>query len=419
MSRTALRTALALLILATPCTWGASTDLEAPPSSSTSSALTGLHLSANDAKVLFGPNQECVLEFKPGPPPYLQSSCAINAAPPFPASPPPPPTPVSPSPSPPPARPLPFVTAYTAVVTTIAGDGTEQELDGIGTSARFTHMGSIWMTTSPDGQMAYVSSESTHKIRQVNLTSGEVSTLVGSSNQHLDGVGSSARLRNPKGLDVTPDGSALIFCDNDRIRKLEFVTMAVTSFSSATSLSDCWGLKVTPDGTRAIVTRRRNSGRQVWSVDITQSSGPKTLLKGNPPFSDPFGLAVTPDGSTILVCNTNGMLYRLSLADSSVDEGTYIGWSNEYGGFDIAVTADGARALITDGSGGKLHGVYSVDLQTNIVTKMIGDTSSGFADGTGSEARFSSPAGISLLPDGRSFVVMDTVNKRLRLVHEP
>lgn len=47
----------------------------------------GLHLSDNDAKIMWGANGECKLEFKPGPPPWIDSTCPINAPPPAPSPP--------------------------------------------------------------------------------------------------------------------------------------------------------------------------------------------------------------------------------------------------------------------------------------------------------------------------------------------
>ena len=79
---------------------GASSPSPPPP-------LTGLHLSAPDAKVHLGTNMECTLEFKPGPPPYLESNCPIDAPPPHPSSPPPPASPPPPPPPPPSSPPLP------------------------------------------------------------------------------------------------------------------------------------------------------------------------------------------------------------------------------------------------------------------------------------------------------------------------
>jgi len=49
---------------------------------------TGLALTDANAKIAFGPNAECVFEYKAGSPPYLESSCPVVSPPPPPPSPP-------------------------------------------------------------------------------------------------------------------------------------------------------------------------------------------------------------------------------------------------------------------------------------------------------------------------------------------
>ena len=55
----------------------------------------GLHLSGESAELKFGLNRECTIEYRPGPPPYLELGCPIQA--PL-QSPSPPPSPPPPSP---------------------------------------------------------------------------------------------------------------------------------------------------------------------------------------------------------------------------------------------------------------------------------------------------------------------------------
>ena len=61
----------------------------------------GLHLSDDDAQILLGPNKECTIEYKPGPPPRLESTCPIEWPPPSP-QPSVPPAPLAPPPAVPP-----------------------------------------------------------------------------------------------------------------------------------------------------------------------------------------------------------------------------------------------------------------------------------------------------------------------------
>jgi hypothetical protein len=70
----------------------------------------GLHLSGESAELKFGLNRECTIEYRPGPPPYLELGCPIQAPPQPPSLPPsplPPPSPPPPSSPPPQAPPVP------------------------------------------------------------------------------------------------------------------------------------------------------------------------------------------------------------------------------------------------------------------------------------------------------------------------
>ena len=80
-------------------TWAALTLLVQPV---TASNPKGLHISDEEAQLHFGPNRECTIELKAGPPPYLESNCPIQAPPPHPAAPPSPPPSAPPSSPPPP-----------------------------------------------------------------------------------------------------------------------------------------------------------------------------------------------------------------------------------------------------------------------------------------------------------------------------
>ena len=80
-------------------TWAALTLLVQPV---TASNPKGLHISDEEAQLHFGPNRECTIELRAGPPPYLESNCPIQAPPPHPAAPPSPPPSAPPSSPPPP-----------------------------------------------------------------------------------------------------------------------------------------------------------------------------------------------------------------------------------------------------------------------------------------------------------------------------
>lgn len=93
----------------------------------------------------------------------------------------------------------------TGGVTTLAGlPGTIGEADGVGSAARFYWAYSI----TGDGEYLYLADSGNHKIRKINPTTGEVTTLVGSRHQSglIDGVLSAARLQTPVAIVHTKSG---------------------------------------------------------------------------------------------------------------------------------------------------------------------------------------------------------------------
>lgn len=197
-----------------------------------------------------------------------------------------------------------------------------------------------------------------------------VSTLAGDEAPGItDGTGPTARFANPTGLAFDVDGSLLV------------------------SDYDSWRLRrVTPAG---VVT---------------------TLIASEPAFSGPYGVTVSTTGLIVVGTdfskkgikdNTSGTLWAIlpSLPPQPLLEGLGRprGLAALFGGL----------IFVTDRLNHTV-GVYNpVDGSMTILAGVPGQA--GFADGKGSEARFSSPGGCAALPDG-SVLVADYSNHRVRRV---
>ena len=106
----------------------------------------------------------------------------------------------------------------TGEVTTLAGSGAADSVDGIGTMASIYYP--VGITT--DGSNLYVTQTGSHKIRQIVIATGEVTTLAGSGSiGAVDGIGTAASFNYPDG--ITTDGNYLFVDDmnNSIIRKVE------------------------------------------------------------------------------------------------------------------------------------------------------------------------------------------------------
>ena len=105
-------------------------------------------------------------------------------------------------------------------VSTIAGSGTPGHADGAGAVARFNTPTDITLS----GTTLYVADANNHRIRAIDIASADktVSTIAGDgTGESTNGIGTAARLTRPTGIAV--NGSTLyVATAGRRIRKLEY-----------------------------------------------------------------------------------------------------------------------------------------------------------------------------------------------------
>ena len=103
------------------------------------------------------------------------------------------------------------------VVTTLAGDGTNDYLDGVGTAAQFASPQGVAVDAAGN---VYVADRDNNRIRKIT-PAGVVTTLAGSTGGYLDGTGTAAKFNSPQGVAVDAAGN-LYVADNvtHRIRQI-------------------------------------------------------------------------------------------------------------------------------------------------------------------------------------------------------
>lgn len=272
------------------------------------------------------------------------------------------------------------------VVTTIAGTaGTSGSSDGTGTSAEFSYPQALVVDSVGN---IFVADSNNHTIRKID-TNDVVTTFAGAPGftGTTDATGTSARFSGPAGIVIdAADNLYVSDTNNHTIRKItpagEVTTVAGQAGSNGstdatgTSASFYRPQQITIDGTGNLYVTDSNN-RTIRRIDtsfavttLAGSAGSTGSADGNGAaarFNFPFGVAVDRSSGVVYVSDTYNY---------------------------------GIRKIATNG---------------DVTTFAAGPALSGTADGTGSDARFSTPRSLALDPQGNLYVA-DAANYAIRKI---
>jgi hypothetical protein len=189
-------------------------------------------------------------------------------------------------------------------VITIAGSGTAGGNDAIGTLATFNNPRGI----ATDGTSLYVGDYAGHVIRKIDITSRTVTTIAGSysSAGNTNGNGASARFNQPSGLSIIGNQLYVSERNASRIRKIDLTTNNVSTVaglynnrafvdgaSSSARFNYIEG--ITTDGTYLYVADRSNYAIR----KITPSTGFVETLIGSPSYPYDSGANTTIENAKV------------------------------------------------------------------------------------------------------------------------
>lgn len=263
-------------------------------------------------------------------------------------------------------------------VSTLSGSS-QGYLDGLGTSARFDTPAGIAIDVT--GNM-YVTDLNNHKIRKITPT-GLVSTLAGSTAGFLDATGTASKFNYPHGIAVDASGNVYVAdSNNNRIRK------------------------ITPAG---VVSTLAGSGAAGFSDGIG------TAAK----FDFPTGVSVDVNGNVYVVDKNNHKIRKITPAgDVSTFAGSTQGYLDAAGtsarfNYPYGITLDASNNIfISDSQNHKIRKITPLGL----VSTLAGSTS-GFADGTTLTSKFSFPQGLAI-DDSNNLFVADNNNHKIRKISQ-
>lgn len=271
----------------------------------------------------------------------------------------------------------------TGVVTTLAGMADEGgSVDGTGPTARFDQLTAI--TVAPDGTLYGVEYES-HTVRKITQA-GVVTTLAGLAGEFgtTDGTGSAARFNYPTGITADKNGVLYVAdADNHTIRK------------------------ITPAG---VVSTFAGMAGEAGTADGTGSAAR---------FEYPTGVTTDSQGNVYVTDNDNATVRKITPAGVVT---TLAGMAGQYGSQDgtgsaarfndlsgIAVDATGTL-FVTDDNNTNVRKITSAGVVTTLAGMVA---NSGNTNGTGGDARFDSPYGLTVDASG-SIYIMDVNNYQVR-----
>ncbi len=272
---------------------------------------------------------------------------------------------------------LPNWLAIDTVVTTLAGDGSAGDNNGVSATARFRLPRGIAIDTSGN---IIVADQGNSVIRSI-APDGMVSTIAGGSVGFADGASATAKFDLPTGVAIDADGNIIVADGgNNSIRK------------------------ITPDGIVSTIA---------GSSTIGSTDGASITAR----FNNPAGIVIDASGNIIVADNVNNRIRSITL-DGTVTTIAGGGVGSTDGASatarfelptDVAIDASG-NIIVADSNN---HRIRSITLDGTVTT--IAGSIIGFVDGTSSEAKFWIPTAVAIDASG-NIIVADNRNHRIRSI---
>jgi len=322
------------------------------------------------------------------------------------------------------------------VVTTFAGTGSYTFTDGTVSTATFNGLAGFAFDSSGN---LYVGDTNIGRVRKITQA-GVVTTLAGNGTaQYLEGTGTGARFLDPFGIVVNSAGTMMYVTDSNYIRKI--TSAGVTTFiagQATAGSANATGVSASFNGPREIALLA--AGTSVYVADtgnhsirrVTTDFGVTTKYSGvgsagfretpvaNVQYNTPSGIAVNSAGLVYVADTNNNRIRTIAAgADNTGTVTTVVGTStagySDGGGwfnspFGVATDWDGT-VYVADTINNRIRKITPA----GVVTSLAGSGAGTFADGTGTSASFSQPRGVALGSDGTVYVA-DTTNNRIRRI---
>lgn len=223
----------------------------------------------------------------------------------------------------------------TGVVSTLAGSGADGSNDGVSTAASFYHPCGI----VADGQgNLYIAGGLNSAIRKIDIATGAVTTIAGSSSTgSSNGKGSAASFNYPAGITADGQGNLYVIDEgNNEVRKIVIASGMVTTVAGCTA----WG----------------------------SANGASNVAK----FDAPYGITADGNGNLFITDADNNEIRKMVIATGMVS--TYAGSRNQgaLNGTGTQVSFNNPRGITSDGNGNLYIADYGNNEIRTIATLFTG-----------------------------------------------
>ena len=324
------------------------------------------------------------------------------------------------------------------VVTTLGTAGVVGHDDGVGAAARFFFPSGV-ATDGADN--VYVADAGNNIIRKISPT-GMVTTLAGTVGVggQVDGIGAEARFASPTGLAIDSAGNVYVVDETGpTIRKITpdgvVTTLAGTAgvqghadgSGAQASFTLPEGVAIDSTGNLYVADSANNTIRKITPTGIVTtltgtapSAGHADGVRAAASFDSPFGVATDSSGTVYVADTYNHTIRKITLDGMVTTLAGSAGNSGYADGTGTAARFAFPRAVATDGKGN----IYVADgndiirkiTPAGMVSTLAGTAGVvGNADGTGAQASFHDLSGIATDGAGNVYVA-DGVNETIRKI---
>ncbi len=290
------------------------------------------------------------------------------------------------------------------------------------------HFRDPWQLVCDGAGHVYLTEDGANDIRQIDLKTGEVSTLAGSPNLvgALDGVGAEATFHGPSGLALHDGKLYVADVEHHLLRVVDIATRRVTTLGGKVSVlgwkdgplagalfNEPEGLATDGDSlylgdTDNNAIRKIDLARGiVSSVTGARERGTADGTRTEARFYKPMSVAADGQGHLYVADTLNGSVRVVQLRDGAVTT------LARFPAVPLGLGVVGGDVIV----GLSDHRVVRIDRQSGVVTPWLGAAGqAGFVDApTGADARFSRPAGVCADGAG-NVIVADSGNHAVRIV---